>query len=199
MKALPRRLLPLLLLLLPVCGWGADPAWRLLIEPKFMPHEVSYPIASSERTVLVPALLKDGEPVCMSQREFKALAVNQKDFTRAALENASAELGKLTPEFTRNRKDVIEYATLTSASPLTASTVLAPDFLKKFADTLGPKIILAIPNRYTVYIFPALASHYQDYASMVGEAYRATSYPVSMEAYELSEKGLRAIGLYQEP
>jgi len=171
----------------------------MLIEPKFMKHEVSYGIPGSERAVLAPALVKDGEPVCLSEKEFKALEVDQKAFLAAAEENAAVELKKLTPEFTRNRKKVIQYATIISESPLTASVVLAPGFLKLFTDTLGPKVIVAIPNRYTIYVFPVLASHYQDYAPMISEAYRATSYPVSMEAYELSEQGLKAVGLYPEP
>ena len=31
------------------------------------------------------------------------------------------------------------------------------------------------------------------------DAYHATSHPVSMEAYELSDKGLTTIGLYEQP
>jgi len=164
-----------------------------------MKHEVSYPIAGSQRAVLVPAIVKDGEPVCLSQKEFNALGVDWKTFLQAAQENASEDLKKLTPDYIRNRKKVIESASLTSESPLTASVILSPDFLKMFADTLGPKLIIAIPNRYTIYVFPALASHFQDYSPMVYEAYRATSYPVSMEAYELSAEGLKTIGIYQEP
>ncbi len=34
---------------------------------------------------------------------------------------------------------------------------------------------------------------------MVAQAYHSSTYPVSMEAYELSDKGLKTIGLYQEP
>ena len=187
------------LILFPALAHAADPSWRMLIEPKFMKHEVSYAIPGSERAVLAPALVKDGEPVCLSEKEFKTLDVDRKAFLAAAEENAAVELKKLTPEFKRNRKKVIQYATIISENPLTASVVLAPGFLKLFADTLGPKVIVAIPNRYTIYVFPALASHYQDYAPMISEAYRATSYPVSMEAYELSEQGLKAVGLYPEP
>ena len=164
-----------------------------------MKHDVSFPIPGSARAVLVPALLKDGEPVCMSQKEFQALGVDWPAFLQSARDNASVELQKLTPYYTRDRKKVIEFATLTSDNPLNASTILSPDFLKMFADTLGPKLIIAIPDRYTIYVFPALASNYADYSPMISEAYHATSYPVSMEAYELSDHGLKTIGIYQEP
>ena len=164
-----------------------------------MKPEVTYEIENSKRAVLVPALMKDGEPVYLSQKDFKALGVEWKAFLEAARENATAELKKLTPDYTRDKKNVIEYATLTSDSELTASTVLSPEFLKMFQDTIGDKLIVVIPNRYTIYVFPVLASHYQDYTQMVTAAYHDSTYPVSMEAYELSEKGIRTIGLYQEP
>ncbi len=187
------------LLLRPACGWCADPGWRVLIEPTFMKPPVTYEIPGAKRAVLVPALIKDGEPVYLSQKEFKSLGVDWKTFLDAARENATQELKKLTPDYTRDKKKVIIFATLTSDSELTASTVLSPEFLKMFQDTLGDKVIVVIPNRYTVYVFPALASHYEEYTPMVAEAYHSSTYPVSMEAYELSNKGIKTIGLYQEP
>ena len=72
-------------------------------------------------------------------RDFKArLGVDWKAFLGGGrkAENATAELKKLTPEYTRNSKKVIEYATLTSDSELTASIVLSPEFLKMFQDTI---------------------------------------------------------------
>ena len=165
-----------------------------------MKPPVTFDIPKSQRAVLVPAKVgADGAPVYLSAKEFKSLDVDWKTFLAAAQANATAELKKLTPDYTRNRKKVIEYATLTSDSELTASAVLSPEFLKIFADTLGDKVIVVIPNRYTVYVFPVLASTYKDYMPMVSEAYRATARPVSMEVYELSDKGLVTIGVYEEP
>jgi hypothetical protein len=188
-----------LLVLAPLHGRCADSEWRVLIEPKFIRHEVALPISGSKRAELTPVLWKNGEIVFPKKSEFDALNVDMKTILQLARQRASDELKKLTPEFTRNRKKVIEFATLSSDSPLTASVVLSPDFLKMFAETLGPKVIVAIPNRFNVFVFPALASNYRDYAPMIADAYRASSYPVSMEAYEVSAEGLKTIGLYEEP
>src|SRR5450432_4031102 len=49
-----------LLLLSSVRGWCGDPAWRVLIEPKFMRHEVAFEIPKSRRAELIPALVQDG-------------------------------------------------------------------------------------------------------------------------------------------
>jgi len=77
--------------------------------------------------------------------------------------------------------------------------VLAPKFLEMFKDTLGEKVLLVVPNRFTAYVFPALASNYEEYWPMVFEAYRQTAWPVSVEVFEVSVDGFRAAGIYREP
>jgi hypothetical protein len=60
-------------------------------------------------------------------------------------------------------------------------------------------VLLVVPNRSTAFVFPALAGNHRDYWPMVFEAYRATPFPVSIEVFELSARGLRAVGAFQEP
>ena len=79
------------------------------------------------------------------------------------------------------------------------SVVLSPKFLALFQDTLGPKVLVVVPNRFTAYVFPRLVSSYREYSPGVFEDYRATAHPVSVEVFELSDAGLRAIGAYEEP
>ena len=107
---------------------------------------------------------------------------------------AAADLATLKPRYERNRKQVIQYAELTSDRPIVASAVLAPKFLDLFRDTLGDKVLLVVPNRFTAYVFPALASNYQDYYPMVFEAYHDTAWPISVEVFEVSAAGMRAVG-----
>ena len=173
--------------------------WRVLIEPKFMRPEVCATIANSEQTVLVAARWAGADVIYFSKKEFAALGVDWDRFATRARSGAADELAKLQPEFVRNKHKVIEYAVVTSTSPLTASAVLAPDFLKTFEPVFGPKILIAIPSRYCVFVFPQLAGEHRDYAPMVLEAYKATPYPVSREVFELSAGGLRAVGVYEEP
>ena len=58
---------------------------------------------------------------------------------------------------------------------------------------------MAVPNRYTAYIFPVLASNYTDYAPMIFRDYRLTPFPVSVEVFEFSAQGIRTVGAYEEP
>jgi hypothetical protein len=92
---------------------------------------------------------------------------------------------------------VVQYAAINSDDPLTATMVLSPDFLKKFKDIFGPTILVAIPSRFTVYVFPALASEYQSYAPVVIQDYQQSTYPVSLEVFEISDAGMRVIGAFE--
>lgn len=104
----------------------------------------------------------------------------------------------MSGELIRDSKKVVEYAAMTSQSPLTATMILAPDFpLKKFQDIFGPKLLVAVPNRFTVYVFPALASEYRGYSPLVLRAYQDSPFPVSLEVFEISPQGLRAIGTFE--
>jgi hypothetical protein len=135
----------------------------------------------------------------MTRAQFEALKVNWAAFAIQTQANAEAELKAVKTDYGRDRKKVIVYAAVSSPHGLVASAVLAPKFLDLFKDTLGEKVLVVIPNRSTAYIFPALASNYQDYAPLIFGAYRATAFPVSTEVFELSRDGMKAVGAFEEP
>ena len=116
-----------------------------------------------------------------------------------ARENAASEFAELKPRYERGTNKVIAYAALESTKPTVASAVLAPKFLESFKETLGDTVLVVIPNRFTAFIFPKLASRYAEYSPMVFRAYRDTSWPVSVEVFEVNAKGWRCIGAYEEP
>ena len=171
----------------------------VLIEPKFMKAPVSAPIAAAEKTELVAAIMGESEVAYLSRADFDALKMNWAAFAEKARESAAAELRSVTTEYQRDRKKVILYAKIGSARGFIASAILAPAFLDRFKNTLGEKVLIVIPNRTTAYVFPALASNYQEYAPLIFEAYRATAFPVSKEVFELSAEGLKAVGAFEEP
>ncbi len=179
------------------CLGQAPEQWRVVLAPKFLRPEVTEPIPNAQRTVLAAAYLDGDEPVYFARKQFDALNVTFEQFMGKSRANAASK--KLKVEFVRNAKKVIECARVTSEDPLTATFVLSPDFPKKFADTLGPKILVAIPNRYTIYAFPALAADYKSYAPAILSAYHESAHPVSLEVFEVSRDGIKAMGEYEEP
>jgi hypothetical protein len=177
-----------------------EPAtWRVLIEPKFMKAAVVRPIAGAQRAELVAATVGEAGVEYLSRAQFDALKIDWEAFTAQALTNANAELDALKIETVRDRRKVITHAIVRSEHGLVASAVLAPKFLDLFKDTLGDKVLVVIPNRSKAYVFPGLASDYQEFAPAIFEAYHATAYPVSVEVFELSKDGLKAVGIFEEP
>lgn len=177
----------------------AEMKWRVLLEPKSMHREVTWDIPGAQRTVFAPAVWERDEYLFPTRKVLDEAGVAAEGLQQLAAPAAAADLATLKPRYERDRKQVIQYAELTSDRPIVASAVLAPKFLDLFKDTLGEKVLLVVPSRFTAYVFPVLASQYQDYWPMVFEAYRATAWPVSVEVFEISKDGLRAVGVYQEP
>ncbi len=173
--------------------------WRIFLEPKFMHAQVGAQIAEARQTEIVAGRRAADALAPMARSEFDALKLEWRDFVERTQAGAEADLAKLKPQYVRDRKGVIEYAVLESGEPLAASAVLAPSFLGRFAETLGPKILVVVPNQFTAYVFPALASNYQRYAHLVVPAFRSTAHSVSLEVVEISPEGMRAVGVFKEP
>ncbi len=172
---------------------GAD--WRLLIEPSFAFAPITWPIAGAKQTVIVPAQMEDGMPVYLTPE--KQAGVSRKQIEEIALKNASQTLSKLKPRYVRNEQGVILYTVLESDQPLTASTVLAPEFETLFAETMGPDFLIAIPNRFRVYVFPKVFAPMDTIAEEVAIDFRATAYPVSKEVFTLQHGTLICVGVLE--
>ena len=170
--------------------------WHILIEPAFMHPPVSFPIPGAQRTVLVPGYLSDGDLHYFSKKDWDAAGLTWDLFRARAARNATEK--KISGQLIRDHNKVVQYAAFSSDDPLTATMVLAPGFLKKTQDIFGATIRVAIPNRFTVYVFPGLGADYKDYSPLIMRAYHASAYPVSLEVFEVSQAGIRAIGTFED-
>jgi hypothetical protein len=193
----------LLVIAAPLAAQEATPApaptsWHLLVEPAFMRPDYPFPIEGTKATVITPGLIRDGEVRYLTKADVERLKLDLASVRRVARAAASSELARLTPEYVRDGKSVILYARLTSDAPIVAGTLLAPEFAAKFADTLGPDLLVAIPNRYRAYVYPALASKPEDTAELVQRDYELSPYPVSREIFQVTPRGLKVVGLFGE-
>jgi hypothetical protein len=175
----------------------AEPEWHLLIEPTFMRHESAWPIVGSETAVLVPARYENGEVLPLKRNEVLELSVSRKDILESAPKAAAKVLETLKPEYVRDENQVIQYASIRSESPLTASAVLAPGFTKLFEETLGPEVLICIPNRFTVLVFPRESASTLNLSDLIFAEYSSSPYPVSREIFALQRGKLIAIGRYR--
>jgi hypothetical protein len=171
--------------------------WRILIEPTFMQPEVSFPISGARTTVLVPGYLgEDGEPQYIGKKDWDALKLTWEAFCAQATANRTER--KIRCALARDANKVVQYATISSDDPLTATLVLAPDFLKRFQDVFGSSVLVAMPNRYTVYVFPGEGADYTNYSRMILGQYHDSSHPVSREIFNISTAGIKAIGMFED-
>lgn len=175
----------------------ADEPWRLLVEPGYEPHDAEWPIPGAERTVLVPARMVNGELKPLKRNEIKELGVTRKEIMAQAIPAASAVLKDLKPSYIRDANGVIAYAMIQSESPLTASAVLAPEFSTMFDKKLGPDVLVAIPSRHVIYIFPKLSQVSRDMAEEIILEYEASPYPVSRELFSFVNGRFVAVGRYR--
>lgn len=191
-------------------GWSQEPtptsspeinydAWRVWLEPKFMRPPVSQPVTGAKETLMALGQLTLDGLTPFRKEEFTSLGLEPELFTRLGSLNAATDLAKVRFRFDRNPRKIIRYAAVESTEPVVAAAVMCPGFLDLWKNTLGEKILLVVPNRYTAYLFPRIASEYQEYAPMVLRAYRETAYPVGLEVFELSADGWRCMGSYSEP
>jgi hypothetical protein len=180
-------------------GDGMAYDWFFLPEPRFMAHEVSFPLSGAKNTVLAPARMGEAGVEFATVAAWHAGGLNEETVRRVTARFASDWLRHVKVELVRDRKKVVEYAVLRSDKFPVCATVFAPEFLKQFEDVFGPKVTVVIPNRQTVFVFPGVAVDFSEYAPMILEAWRSPSAKVSLEVFELGERGLRAKGRIEEP
>jgi len=170
--------------------------WRITPEPSFERPPVSSPIEGSRRTLLAIARLDGDDLHYMTRQEQLALAVDVRELQGTAREAAEKELKAIEPQFVRDPKGVVLFALLDSDRPVVASTVLAPSFGDLFEPTFGPDLIVAIPSRNRVYVFPKLAGIYDRMSDYVRADYDGAIYPVSTELFSLKDGKLKTIGRF---
>lgn len=157
-----------------------------------MAPEIAWPVAGSRATVLVPVRGDEASPLTLAGTAEAGLTVPEIRLQAAG--SAARLLESLPVEYVRNARGVILYGVITSQSPLTASVVLATDFADRFLETIGPDVLVAIPNRFTVYVFPRSATPVEELSERVFVDYRSTNFPVSREIFEPRGGRLRAVG-----
>lgn len=171
--------------------------WVLAVEPSFMDHKMRRPIEGSQRTTLTIARVVDGEIEPLTREQKKSVHKTFDQIRAEALKTASATLARMEPAFLRDKNGVIRHAAIESPDPLTASCVLAPEFGERFRDTLGPDLLVAIPNRNQVLVFSRQDDTHLRLAETIIGNYLSSNHPVSREIFAWERGRLRSLGVLQ--
>jgi cytochrome c-type biogenesis protein CcmE len=175
----------------------AEDQWLLAVEPSFMDHKMRRSIDGSKRTILSISRVVDGEIEPLTREQKKTVHRTFDQIRTEALKTASATLAKMTPEFFRDQNGVIRHAALESPDPLTASSVLAPEFADTFRTTLGPDLLIAIPTRNQILVFSRQDDAHLRLSETIIGNYLSSNFPVSREIFALENGHLRSLGVLQ--
>ena len=169
----------------------------LLIEPRGMRSAVSMIIPGARNTVYSAGYEGSLGVSHYKAEEFRRIFKSDwKQFRERALKDSAKHLKRLKPVMVRNSDNIIEYGLIQSEDPLTASTILLPQFREKFKDVFGSELLVLVPNRSTILVFSDSDNNLNKYKETVIKMYKDSIYPVSREIFRLNGTGIRAIGDY---
>lgn len=168
------------------------------IEPASMRTAAAQPMPGSKLTVVCPAREDALGLSRLTAEEFKATGLTHEQFLKEAAATAAAHLKTLKPAVHKDAKGRAAYAILKSESHLTASVILCPEFHAQFKETFGEKLVVIIPDRFTVYVFPRTMAGFQTMGPEIMEKFAGSTWPCSREAFEITAAGAKCLGAFDD-
>ena len=89
---------------------------------------------------------------------------------------------------------MIDYALVLSDDPFLSSILFSRKLLPYFEAKLGKRLRVAVPDRTTLYVFPADGGKLEGYGPALVEKFEEARYPVTLEVFLVDETGVRVIG-----
>ena len=168
------------------------------IEPAALRTETARPFAGGKRTVIAPAREEEDGLVILSADEFKALGLTWDEYLKKAETAATRLLVSLKPEMIKDEKGGVVRAVLRSPRHITPGVILSPRFMTLFAPVFGDRIVVLLPDRFTVHLFSRNFSDFQTFGPKILETHAASVWPCSIEAFEVSKSGVKCLGAFDD-
>lgn len=156
------------------------------------------PVPGATQTLLVPSIKEGDKLRYLTKDEMRGLHMTRVQFDTMTKVNATKALEQIQPHPIRGPKDIIEFMVLETNNQLAASAVLAPGFGKRFETTFGSDLIVLIPSRNLVYVFPKLEGRYNEMRDTIIDQYQTSICPVSCELFEVKDGEIEAIGTFRQ-
>lgn len=166
------------------------------IEPAVMRTEAAQLLPGAKKTVIVPAREDELGLSRLTKDEVAATGLKWEQFLMEAAATAAAHLKTLKPEIERDKKGAVRYAVLRSENHLTASIILCPEFFAQFRETFGDRLVVLVPDRFTVYVFPRGFNDFQELGPDILAEFEESIWPCSEEAFEITSDGIKCLGAF---
>jgi hypothetical protein len=173
----------------------------MLPEPRAMRSTYSIPLGGSRRTVFTPAYGLDQAPGISpySKEQFAQLGISPETFAERAKLKAEERLSFLTPEFIKDDQGQTRYAVYRGGSPLICTLLLAPSLGKMAVSLFGGEMWAAVPDRHSLYLFPARQAAIQEYTEDLAQRFISDVHAASPELFLIKPGAeLEAIAQFTE-
>lgn len=167
-------------------------AYNYLIhpEPRAMRSNLSRTLSGELNTVFTPASYKPETQQLegYSEANFKKLGIGWESFYAKAQESANFILSTLTPKPLRAngaQNAPIEALVYTGDEAWYSSLMIASLLLTTVQPYLGDHIIVAAPDRYALYVFPAKTEILSKYTVELFERYENSPFASSEEFFSI--------------
>lgn len=161
----------------------------MLPEPRAMRTERSLAPEGAQATVLSPAREiadKPGIEVYPSE-DFARLGLSPETFAERAQKTADRLLAAFKPDLVKDAEGRVIYAVYRGDRPVMACLLIAPSLPALFEKVLGEKLWAALPDRHSLYLFPARAGALEEFAADLADRFHEDAYAASPEIFELSK------------
>ncbi len=171
----------------------------LLPEPRVLGTELSIRPEGARHTVFSPAREIPATPGIQtySKEEFQKLGVSVDTFAERARSAADRLLATIQPDLVKDGEGRVRYAVYRSDLPLMACLVAAPSLPITFEKLFGTEIWVALPDRHSLFVFPANPDALGEFSTDLAERYRADAHAASPEIFTLKKgEAPRVVGSF---
>lgn len=160
----------------------------LMPEPKAMRSTFSIIPAGAQQTVLTPyreSTAAANGIEAHTKESFSKLGLGIETYAQRAKAAADKRLMQLRPELIKGEDGRIAYAVYRGESSLFPTLLVAPSLPKIFEELFGQEIWVAMPDRHSLYIFPANPALLAEFTADLAERYTTDPYAASCEVFSL--------------
>lgn len=171
----------------------------ILPEPRALRSQRSVVPEGAQATVFSPAREIPHLPgiEVYDPESFAKLGLSPESFLERAKKTADRLLATLTPDVIRSQEGKAAYAVYRSDRPVMASLVISPALPGVFEDLFGTEVWATLPDRHSLYIFPARQEALAEFAADLAERFREDAHAASPEIFLLKKGSApRVVGAF---
>lgn len=161
----------------------------MLPEPREMRSERSVVPEGAQATVLTPAReIADVPGIEVYPKEdFAKLGLSPETFAERAKKTAEKLLTEIKPDLVKGADGKVAYAVYRGERPVMASLLIAPSLPVIFEDYFGAEIWVALPDRHSLFVFPAKKEAVEEFIADLTLRYKEDPHAASPEIFALKK------------